>query len=273
LYKPWLGPEFSRWLEYLFTSPCQAVLVSIAFGFGTLDTLLGYFGMQAAMVLFGYEIEKQVKKVFKRSLQAFEVSGTWKQEGLEPQRMHHALTRNLRLYVYLATAWLLHLLIWGVNFPGVGSAPWGIGGQYYRVKKLQESYTERQSISDMPWFVELIFWSQYFLFSVFGFVCTTQVIQALFFIKPRNVNKNQLDALNSTLRVMGLKSLTSKEATAFFFNGQVRKNWIAYSRAYSILSITAKTILEVGFLALVQNWSPWKEDTTSLILQKNCTRL
>jgi hypothetical protein len=65
LYKPWLGPEFSRWLEYLFTSPCQAVLVSIAFGFGSVDTLLGYFGMQAAMVLFGYEIEKQVKKVFK----------------------------------------------------------------------------------------------------------------------------------------------------------------------------------------------------------------
>jgi hypothetical protein len=45
LYKPWRGPEFSRWLEYLFTSPCQAVLVSIAFGFATLDTLIGHFGM------------------------------------------------------------------------------------------------------------------------------------------------------------------------------------------------------------------------------------
>lgn len=273
LYKPWLGPEFSRWLEYLFTSPCQAVLVSIAFGFGTLDTLLGYFGMQAAMVLFGYEIEQQVKKVFKRNLQTYESADTWKSKGLEPQRMHHALTRNMRLYVYLATAWLLHLLIWGVSFPGVGSAPWGIGGQYYRVKKIQEANTERQALSDMPWFVELIFWSQYFFFSLFGFVCTAQVIQALFFIKPTVINKDELDTLNAENWVMKQPPFSEKEATAMLFKSRVRKNWISYSRGYSILSITAKTILEVGFLAFVQNWSPWKEDNMQLILQKNCTRV
>jgi hypothetical protein len=273
LYKPWLGPEFSRWLEYLFTSPCQAVLVSISFGFGSVDTLLGHFGMQAAMVLFGYEIEQQVKKVFKRTLQTYEVSNTWKAEGLEPQRMHHALTRNMRLYVYLATAWLLHLLIWGVSFPGVGSAPWGIGGQYYRVKHNQDANKERSTLSDMPWFVELIFWSQYFFFSLFGFVCTAQVIQALFFIKPTVFNKNQLDALNAENRISHKPPYSEQTATAMLFKSRVRKNWISYSRAYSILSITAKTILEVGFLAFVQNWSPWKDDSVQLILQKNCTRV
>jgi hypothetical protein len=237
------------------------VLVSISFGFGTVDTLLGHFGMQAAMVLFGYEIEQQVKKVFKRTLQTYEFAGTWKADGLEPQRMHHALTRNMRLYVYLATAWLLHLLIWGLSFPGVGSAPWGIGGQYYRVKKIQEANTERQALSDMPWFVELIFWSQYFFFSLFGFVCTAQVIQALIFIKPIVVNKNELEALNAENWVMNKNKFSEQEATAMLFKRRVRKNWIAYSRGYSILSITAKTILEVGFLAFVQNWSPWKDDS------------
>jgi hypothetical protein len=41
LYKPWLGPDFSRWMEYLFTSPFQIFIVSTAFGFANRDTVLG----------------------------------------------------------------------------------------------------------------------------------------------------------------------------------------------------------------------------------------
>jgi hypothetical protein len=64
LYKPERGPEFSRWLEYFFTSPLQILIVSAAFGFATLDSLLGQSGMQAVLVLLGYDIERQVKKVY-----------------------------------------------------------------------------------------------------------------------------------------------------------------------------------------------------------------
>jgi hypothetical protein len=45
LYNPQKGPEFSRWLEYFFTS-----------------------GMQEALVLLGYNIEQQIKKIYKRKL-------------------------------------------------------------------------------------------------------------------------------------------------------------------------------------------------------------
>ena len=66
LYKPWLGPDFSRWLEYLFTSQFQVFIVATAFGFANRDTVLGLCGMQAALVLFGYDIEQQIKKIYKR---------------------------------------------------------------------------------------------------------------------------------------------------------------------------------------------------------------
>jgi hypothetical protein len=269
LYKPWRGPEFSRWLEYLFTSPCQAVLVSIAFGFGSLDTLLGHFGMQAALVLFGYDIEQQVKKLFKRALQEYETKDTWQAEGLKPQRMHHVPTRNLRLYVYLVITWLLHILIWGLSIPRAWSAPWGIGGQYYRSKRNLEANKERDTLSDMPWFVELVFWSQYISFTLFGIVCTGQVLQALFFIKPRKSSQASIEALNQA----NGRSYSEKETTVKLFKSRVRKNWSSYSQGYAILSITAKTFLEIGFLAIVQNTTPWKDDNVQLTLQKNCSRL
>jgi hypothetical protein len=45
------GPEFSRWLEYAFTSPLQVFLVALTFGVSNIDILLGYFGMQLALVI------------------------------------------------------------------------------------------------------------------------------------------------------------------------------------------------------------------------------
>jgi hypothetical protein len=65
-YKPEKGPDFSRWLEYFFTSPLQILIVSTSFGFATPDSLLGQCRMQAALVLLGYNIEQKAKKVYKR---------------------------------------------------------------------------------------------------------------------------------------------------------------------------------------------------------------
>ena len=62
LYRPTSGPEFSRWLEYFFTSPCQILIVALSFGFASVDSLIGFFHMQAALVLLGYNIEQQIKK-------------------------------------------------------------------------------------------------------------------------------------------------------------------------------------------------------------------
>jgi hypothetical protein len=162
LYKPWKGPEFSRWLEYLLTSPVQILVVSMSFQFVVLDTLLGLFGMQAALVLLGYSVEQQIKKTYKRQQKKFE-----KIEG-----MHHLLNplcKDMRLFVYLFVCWLLHVCIWG--FPRI--LPWGVGGLYQRLKDMN-AYEDQQ----MPVWIEAIFWSQFLSFTTFGIVCTTQAVFA-----------------------------------------------------------------------------------------------
>jgi len=67
-FDPEKGPEFSRWLEYAFTSLIQILLVALAFRITNIDVLLGYFGMQLALVIMGYDIERQIKKKYKRSI-------------------------------------------------------------------------------------------------------------------------------------------------------------------------------------------------------------
>jgi hypothetical protein len=113
LYKPQLGPEFSRWLEYFFTSPLQILIVSSAFGFATVDSLPGQSGMQAALVLLGYDIERQIKKMYKR-LKKEKDDGVNYQSKLK--RFHHIFSgiriADIRLWVYLFFAWALHIAIW-----------------------------------------------------------------------------------------------------------------------------------------------------------------
>ena len=94
LYKPWLGPDFSRWLEYLFTSPFQVFIVATAFGFANRDTVLGLCGMQAALVLFGYDIEQQIKKIYNR--QDIDVSGDIRYQSVTKRRFHNILWPAIR---------------------------------------------------------------------------------------------------------------------------------------------------------------------------------
>lgn len=217
LYRPEKGPEFSRWLEYFFTSPLQILVVSTAFGFANLDSLLGQSGMQAALVLLGYDIERQVKKVYKR-----------KQLHPPPKskKFYHVLAglgiRDLRLGVYLGFAWLLHFFIWGTPF--YGWTP-GIGGKYAQLRSQLESCAGN---GKMPDAVQAIFWLQYTMFTLFGFVCTWQVGEALL-----------------------VPALTADDA---------EKRWTDVSKWYSFLSLTAKTLLEVGLALFVTTYRLWKLD-------------
>ncbi len=140
-----------------------------------------------------------------------------------------------------------------------------IGGQYYQTKEfgkeVRKRWTGASSVPEMPWYIELIFWSQFSLFSVFGLVCTWQVIEAL----TMKVNKNtyaESEASGVTNSLTGM-AMTEDELIAMQFNKRVAKTWLRYSLCYSILSITAKTILELGFFFLVLNWKPWDDDVVS----------
>ena len=230
-YFPEKGPDFSRWLEYFFTSPFQILIVALAFGFGNLDTLLGAMGMQATLVLLGFDIEQQIKKIYKRDLQKWAKTELNK-ETRTKKRFQHILRNwnipDLRIWVYLYVAWMLHTLIWGLprlteHLPFL-YLPWGIGGRY-QMQKFHNENCENDPDFSIPGFVDFLFWSQFFLFTSFGAVCTWQAAHAVYLPSEKDQNSA----------------------------------WRKISRVYSFLSITAKTLLEAGFLMLVANFRQWKD--------------
>jgi hypothetical protein len=217
LYKPDSGPEFSRWLEYFFTSPLQILIVSSSFGFATVDALLGQSGMQAALVLLGYSIEKQVKKIYKRR-ERQDVDG--KNYRSKKNRFYHILAglnvADIRIWVFLFFSWALHIAIWGI--PNVTG--FGIGGKYWLMRKQLESCVQGVTIPDA---VTAIYWLQYILFTLFGIVCSAHVLWA----KTQNFKKQKRD-------------------------------WAFVSGMYSILSVSAKTALEVGLVSYVLMYKEWQ---------------
>jgi hypothetical protein len=217
LYKPDSGPEFSRWLEYFFTSPLQILIVSSSFGFATVDALLGQSGMQAALVLLGYSIEKQVKKIYKRR-ERQDVDG--KNYRSKKKRFYHILAgwnvADIRIWVFLFFSWALHIAIWGI--PNVTG--FGIGGKYWLMRKQLESCVQGVTIPDA---VTAIYWLQYILFTLFGIVCSAHVLWA----KTRNFT-------------------------------QQKRDWRFVSGMYSILSVSAKTALEVGLVSYVLMYKEWQ---------------
>jgi hypothetical protein len=229
------GAEFSRWLEYAFTSPLQILIVAIAFGIKNIDVLLGYFGMQLALVMMGYEIERQIEKEYKKSIEKeYQKSisdSSNVEQAIKKPRFYNILqrfgVRDIRGWVYLLLSWTLHLLIWGI--PGLWHANfirWGISGEYaYTSKYVKACWTDAEF--KMPDATVFIFWSQYILFTVFGIVCSGQFLLAKFHPVKKEEKRTEL--------------------------------WRKVSMCYSILSVSAKTILEVGFIMLLVTAHKWLE--------------
>jgi hypothetical protein len=168
LYKPWLGPDFSRWLEYLFTSPFQVFVVATAFGFANRDTVLGLCGMQAALVLFGYDIEQQIKKIYNRP--DIDVSGDNRYQSVTKRRFHNLLwdygIRDIRGWVYLFVAWLLHLLIWSSIF------------MRYMDQQRHGKECGTNSSAEIPDVVTFFMATQFLSFTLFGLLNSWQFVRA-----------------------------------------------------------------------------------------------
>ena len=125
---------------------------------------------------------------------------------------------TVQQYVFFTLAWLLHLLIWGWPrlFEIIPPTWWGIGGLY----QLQEDINTKCECNkkadcnlEIPAFVLFIYWSQFAMFTVFGAICTVQFTCAT----PRA----KIDEM---------------------------RTWYYWTWWYALASITAKTLLEVGFL-------------------------
>ena len=224
LYKPEKGPEFSRWLEYFFTLPLQILIISSSFGFATVDSLIGQSGMQAALVLLGYNIEQQVRKIYKRRALKQEQgqSYTNKQE-----RFQHLFAKwnvaDIRTWVYLFFAWALHVAIWGI--PNVTG--FGIGGKYTLLQNQLEKCVKTMKIPDA---VTVFYWLQYFWFTVFGLVCSAHVLWA----QTRDISKPERDwtFVSGLYTVLSVTAKTALEAGLVLYVGMY-KEWDMIDEAHT----------------------------------------
>ena len=202
-YEPYKGPDFARWFEYLLTSPLQVVVVCLAFGFSDLNVLLMMGCAQAGLMILGYNIEVTLKKTYRE---------------LRKEHKPKLLGWKVQQRVFFALAWLVHILIWGWPrlFEFVPPTWWGIGGLYQLqedINKKCECNNEPDCNLEIPAFVLFIYWSQFAMFTVFGFICTVQFVAAT----PRS----KIEEI---------------------------RTWYYWTWWYALASITAKTLLEVGFL-------------------------
>ena len=203
-YEPYKGPDFARWFEYLLTSPVQVVVVCLAFGFSDLNVLLMMACAQAGLMILGYNIEHTLKKTYREK------------EKTEHKQKH--LGWKVQQRVFFTLAWLFHILIWGWPrlFEVLPPTWWGIGGLYQLqedINKKCECNNEPDCNLEIPAFVLFIYWSQFAMFTFFGFICTVQFVAATPRGKPDEI-----------------------------------RTWYYWTWWYALASITAKTLLEVGFL-------------------------
>lgn len=234
------GPDFSRWFEYALTSPLQIVLVAISFGISNIDIILGFFGMQVALVLIGYSIEKQIKKKYLRK------------KSEDESKFHYFKNfGDIRGLVYILVSWTLHFLIWGA--PGLWEqniVVWGISGQYANILQYQNKCGDRNF--EMPAFVNVIFFGQFICFTLFGVVCTIQYVTAGYLGEDSDSKE------------------TIKDSDLY------RSKWARFSFWYAFLSVSAKTILEVGFLGLVITSPEYLKQqpvSKAIVTRLNATRL
>lgn len=205
LYKPWAGPEFGRWLEYLLTSPFQIFIVSTAFGFSNMDTVFGHFCMQGALVILGYDIEQQTKKVYKRQKQHdnnYSDNTRW--------RFHHVFAPtvpDIRGFVYLLVAWGLHYNIWISIYTR------------YNLQELHSKNCEADPSFNIPEAVRMILLSQFVCFTLFGVFNTVQYGCAT---EARTLEQRRT-SWNFYSHCYSVLSVTSKTLLAFFFIWYVRE--------------------------------------------------
>ena len=216
LYTPH-EPEFSRWLEYVLTSPLQIMLICNTVAIGNNDALLSMVCLQAMLVISGFLSEIMIQQIYI-------CNG------------YHPITKNvLQILTVLCLQWIAFSIIWN-----------SIISRYFRNKyAVQQCGTQENSnftcntqenmhtchLFDIcewnslmktcennnyiPNSVDLVVFGQFILFFLFGIVHTAQILLSFCF------------------------------QTTY-----IGEKWLSCSFIYSILSITAKILLFVAILII-----------------------
>ena len=210
-YEP-LRPDYWRWLEYTLTSPLQVVLIAVSVMLKERSQIASLAGLQAGHVLLGFMNEKHIDKFYKNAAKGKKGEMLW-----------------VRLLFQMGISWALFSIVWAIL----------IGRFNLQFSNLSDC----EYATDMPWQVYVVVWGQFTLFLLFGLAQTWQVWWCLY-VKDKSLfqkvdpTENQLSGIDG-----GVVKQSIEERRA--------QRWGTMSMVYSVLSVTAKTLLEFGFIALV----------------------
>jgi hypothetical protein len=217
-------PCSARWLEYSFTSPCMITIISCCFLIRDVYTTLLIATAQGALVQFGFALEC-----------AFELRVLDYAEDLDPPVNPGVAFKPLSMlplsFLQLQSrinprisqqlwywSWIpavfLHVVIWGVLI-----------SSYIENANLVCTNNERT----MPELVKYILFFQAFLFSSFGFVAWLQ---------------------SWNLDVIPFRRYAKEDVT----QTNVKESFVHTFFWYTFLSLTAKTLLGVMYMAFVQTF-------------------
>lgn len=221
-YAPSEGPDFWRWVEYALTSPMQIVLVAISFSIGERSTLVLLGTLQGALVMFGFFIELQCEVICCRHAERHEIEVSDGSNGSLHNTKTSNRTDNLVHEMFLRriedTYNEIKLVVTLMTSFVLHGVIWTI--IFERFYTQSETLQACEGGRGIPSVVFFILYTQAVLFSCFGAVSAWQCGKTLLYFGN-----------NPTLE--------RKKAL-----------WYHASYRYSILSVTAKTLLEFGFISL-----------------------
>lgn len=204
LYNPHKA-DFWRWWEYALTSSIQTAIIALSFFIGSRSEVLCLAGLQGALCLLGFAIEKRIDKLYK-----YKIKGGSDNES-KPENASKSNFKVAKLLILFTAAWSFFAIIWSILLD--------------RFDRQRDASTDCRMGSSMPDAVTFIVWGEFFLFLSFGLAQTWHVFRALY----------------QTAYYTGEELMQRRIALWY---------WVAVR--YSVLSIVAKTILEIGLLWLSQ---------------------
>lgn len=254
-YNP-TGPDIGRWIEYALTSPWQIVIVAVNVGVEDFKFLLILWNLQCAMMLQGYLIELCIDKLWESIINYFvalsksnslssdtrkkigstsiSTGGTQEKttfEGISPwsegaMTIEHVTFLGRILTSICLGVWLQHATIWYI----IITEYWNATTSY------KECFDE-----GTPWFVTAIVFIQFILFTLFGIV---QGIQCYRIYEVINTHPDDCSDVTSQDERKCLNNPTSYN----YFHKQKEQSWLDTTYSYSLLSVVAKTSLDLIFI-------------------------
>lgn len=209
-YNP-IKPDFWRWCEYAFTSPFQVLLIGLVMLIQDVYLLFALCGLQFALMWFGFAIEKQIHKLYKK-----------------PDKS------GMKMWILLFCAWVCFVIIWGILF-----------AQFAMLDKNMKQCVEEDK-RGIPGEVKALVSLQFVSFFLFGFVQTCQAIVSKYdwgcFYFCCGCNH----ASRNTYVDWGYFAFLSNHEQT-----DKNLKWLSVTLWYSVLSLTSKLFLDVTLLTVV----------------------